>query len=81
MQMVYMETHRHKFKRRLPESQLVQEDPEKVVQENWSKKEGVHSTNKVQIRRKPTGQIKMEKTGQRGLKSCTNMFYFGPSAQ
>lgn len=38
MHSLYMETRRQKFKRQLPESQLVQEDPEKVVQENWSKK-------------------------------------------
>lgn len=81
MHILYMETRRHKFKRQLPESQLVQEDPEKVVQENWSEKEGAHSTNKDQTRVNHTGQNKTRNIGQRFVQSCTNTFYFGLSAQ
>lgn len=46
---IYINTQRHKLKRQLPESLLVQEDPEKGVRENWYKTEREHFTGKVHI--------------------------------
>lgn len=42
MQILYIEPHKDKFKKQLPESLHVQEDPEKEVRENWYKKERVN---------------------------------------
>lgn len=46
---LYEKTQKQQLKRELPESLLVQEDPEKGVRENWYKKERVNFIDKVYI--------------------------------
>lgn len=61
---VYGDIQKHQLKRELPESLLVQEDPEKGVRENWYKKERVNFTDKVHIMKETCtapGQNKMKR--------------------
>lgn len=61
---IYRDTQRHKLKRQLPESLLVQEDPEKEVREGWYTKDRVKFTDKVYIMKESRiepGQTSMNK--------------------